>query len=187
MSDSAYRLADYVADLRRISSEETDDRKIVQRVSPLAKKFAASPDLVKPEHYEVDPDQGFTLNLLHEEDDHANAVFLFAWAPNRGTPAHNHKTWGVVVGIEGEELETWWRRLDDGSKPGFADLKQESQNKVGPGTVSCVLPEDLHTVQNNMDCVTLSLHTYGKHINYTGRSSFDPAAKAELPYDLKIR
>jgi len=32
--------------LRKIAREETDDKKIVQRVAPLAQKFAATPGLV---------------------------------------------------------------------------------------------------------------------------------------------
>ena len=186
MTGREYTVEQYAEDLRRITSGETDDREIMKQVSPLAKRLAASPGLIQDHYYDVDPDQGFNLHLLHEEPDHANAVFLFAWAPSRGTPAHNHKTWGVVVGVEGEELETWWLRTDDGSNPGYAKLDKQTENVVGPGMVSCVLPEDIHTVQNNLDRVTMSLHTYGKHINFTGRSSFDPENDKELPYELKV-
>ena len=77
MSDQVYDLAQYVEDLRRITREETDDKKILERVAPLAQKFAASPGLIKDEYYNCDEEQGFSLNMLHEEKDHSNAVFLF--------------------------------------------------------------------------------------------------------------
>jgi hypothetical protein len=32
----------------------------------------------------------------------------------------------------------------------------------------------------------MSLHTYGWHINYTGRSEFDPQGKREKPYVIKV-
>ena len=32
----------------------------------------------------------------------------------------------------------------------------------------------------------MSLHTYGRHINYTGRSEFDLESKREKPYAIKI-
>ena len=182
MSDSVYDLSQYVEDLRRITREETDDKKILKRVAPLAKKFAATPGLIKDEYYNCDEEQGVSFHLLHEEEDHSNAVFMLAWLPDRGTPPHNHKTWGVVVGVESEERETWWRRLDDGSKPGYAELERQTENTVGPGQVSGVLPEDIHTVWNHSDKVSLSLHTYGKHINFTGRSEFDPEAKTEKQF-----
>jgi predicted metal-dependent enzyme (double-stranded beta helix superfamily) len=187
MSDMTYDLARYVEDLRRIVRGESDDKSIVQRVAPLAQKLAATPGFIKDEFYECDEEQGFAFHLLHEEEDHSNAVFVIAWLPNRGRPAHNHKTWGVVVGMEGEERETWWQRVDDGSEPGFADLKRETEVTMGPGQVSCVLPEDIHTVWNETDKVSLSLHTYGRHINFTGRSEFDPKNKSEKQYLVAIR
>ena len=186
MLDPIYDLMQYVEDLRRICDEEGDDKKIVQRVAPLAQNLAATPGLIKDEYYECDEEQGFAFHLLHEEEDHSNAVFVIAWLPDRGTPAHNHKTWGVVVGVEGEELETWWQRVDDGSALGYADLKRQTENRMGPGQVSCVLPDDIHTVWNETDKVSLSLHTYGKHINFTGRSEFDPESKTEKQYVVKV-
>ncbi len=186
MSDPAYDLAQYIEDLNRITREESDDKTIVRLVAPLARKFVASPGWLKDEDYKCDEEQGFGVHLLHEEEDHGNAVFILAWLPDHGTPPHNHKTWGVVVGIEGAERETWWRRLDDGSKSGYADLKRETENMVGTGQVSCVLPEDIHTVWNETDKVSVSRHTYGKHINFTGRSEFDPEAKTEAKFIVTV-
>jgi hypothetical protein len=34
--------------------------------------------------------------------------------------------------------------------------------------------------------VTISLHVYGKHVNYTIRSQFDPARNGEKPFILKV-
>ncbi|MEE8515517.1 MAG: hypothetical protein V3T02_02645 [Alphaproteobacteria bacterium] len=186
MSDPVYGLIQYVEDLRRIGREETDDEKIVQRVASLAQKFAETPGLIKDEFYQCDEEQGFAFHLLHEEEDHGNAVFMLAWLPDRGTPPHNHKTWGVVVVVEGEERETWWRRIDDGSRPGYAELERHSESTMGPGQVSCVLPEDIHTVWNQTNKVSLSLHTYGKHINFTGRSEFDPESKTEKQFIVTV-
>ena len=186
MSDPVYDLSQYVKDLRKITREETDDKKIVQRVAPLAQKFVAPPGFIKDEYYKCDDEQGFGYHMLHEDEDHSNAVFVLAWLPDRGTPPHNHKTWGVVVGIEGEERETWWRRIDDGSKPGYADLERQTENTVGPGGIVSVMPEDIHTVWNHGDKVTLTLHTYGKHINYTGRSQFDPENKTEEQFIVSV-
>ena len=48
-----------------------------------------------------------------------------------------------------------------------------------------LLPHEIHSVVNETDVVTVSLHTYGKHLNYTGRSQFDPAARVEKPFLVK--
>jgi len=50
------------------------------------------------------------------------------------------------------------------------------------GDVATCLPNDIHTVWNVGDDVSLSLHTYGRHINFTGRSEFDPEKDEERPY-----
>ena len=65
-------------------------------------------------------EQGFSLFPLSEEPDHSLAVFAFSWLPNRGTPPHDHGTWAVVAGVLGPEWNTFWRRLDDGTRPGYA-------------------------------------------------------------------
>jgi len=186
MSDQAYDLSEFVEDIRRITRESKEERKIVAAITPLARKFAATLDLDNDAFYACNEEQGFSLHMLHEEEDHSNAVFLFAWLPGRGTRAHNHKTWGVVVGLKGKETEIWWRRLDDGSKPGRATLEQQSEHILKPGSVSAFLSEDIHTVWNHTGEISLTLHAYGRHINYTGRSEFDPEAGTEKPYILTV-
>jgi len=181
-----YSLDQYVQDLRTITGEETDPVRITDRVAPLAKKFAQSPGWLRPEHRECDAEQGFGVHLLHEEPNHDLAVFVLSWLPNRGTTPHNHKTWAVVVGMEGQEQEVNWDRLDDGAKPGYADLKRGEAHVMTAGEVARCYPEHIHSVWNVGKDISMSLHTYGRHINYTGRSEFDPEARREKPYLVKV-
>jgi predicted metal-dependent enzyme (double-stranded beta helix superfamily) len=185
MTDS-YSLDQYVHNLRTITAEETDPARITDRVAPLAKKFAQAPGWLRPEHHECDAEQGFGVHMLHEEPNHDLAVFLISWLPNRGTTPHNHKTWAVVVGIEGQEQEVNWDRRDDGSKRGYADLKRGGERVMTAGDVARCYPEHIHSVWNVGSDVSMSLHTYGRHINYTGRSEFDPQRKIEKPYVVKV-
>jgi predicted metal-dependent enzyme (double-stranded beta helix superfamily) len=182
----SYGLDQYVGDLRTITAEETDPVKITERVAPLAKKFVQAPGWLRPEHRICDPEQGFGVHLLHEEPNHDLAVFVLSWLPNRGTTPHNHKTWAVVVGMEGQEQEVNWARLDDGSKPGYAELKRSGEQVMTAGDVARCYPEHIHSVWNVGSGVSMSLHTYGRHINYTGRSQFDPQRKIEKPYVIKV-
>ncbi len=183
---SPYTLEQYVADLRTIAAQETDPVRITDRVAPLAQKFAKAPGWFRPEFRQCDPQQGFSLHILHEEPNHDLAVFLISWLPDRGTTPHNHKTWAVVVGMEGSEQEANYERLDDGSRPGFADLKAGETQVMKAGDVARCYPEHIHSVWNVGKNISMSLHTYGRHINFTGRSEFDPQAKREKPYILKV-
>jgi predicted metal-dependent enzyme (double-stranded beta helix superfamily) len=47
----------------------------------------------------------------------------------------------------------------------------------GAGDVVSFLPDSIHSVTNDTDAVTVSLHVYGKHVNYTTRWQFDPETR----------
>jgi glyoxylase-like metal-dependent hydrolase (beta-lactamase superfamily II)/rhodanese-related sulfurtransferase/predicted metal-dependent enzyme (double-stranded beta helix superfamily) len=180
-----YTLAEFVQALRRITSETQEPRLIVRRVGPLAQRLAVAKDWLQPQHYLCDQEQGFGVHLLHEEADHTLAVFAIAWLPGRGAPPHNHGTWAVVAGVDGLEKNTFWKRLDNASRPGYAEVVWHGEKVFGPGEVVAFLPHDLHSVTNETPAVTVSLHVYGKHLNYTGRSQFDPSAKTEMPFLIR--
>jgi len=186
-----YDVLEFVEDMRRIARAETDECNIVKQLEPLilklAKTISTTPGWIRDEHYVCDPKQGFGLHLLHQEADHSLPVFLFSWLPGRGTPAHNHRTWGVVAGLDGKESEILWERLDDGSTPGYADLKRVGERKLTVDTLSSFLGDDIHTVRNDGERTTLSLHAYGMHINYTGRTRFDPEAKTAADYVVTVK
>ena len=183
---TAYDLPQFVAELRAITASETDEKRIVQRVAPLAKRLVDDPHWVKPEYYECCPDQGFGVHLLHEDEDHHNAIFVIAWLPKHGIKPHNHNTWAVVAGIDGTESETLWHRKDDRMRMGYADIEACGSGLVGAGNLSCLLSDDIHSVRNEGDRTAISLHVYGRHLNYTGRSQFDPDAKREDKLVVKV-
>ena len=186
LASTAYGVTDYVRDLRRIAGEAPNARELVERLRPCAERLAATTGWIGPEMRKCDPAQGFGVHLLHEEPDHQLAVFVIAWAPGRGTLPRNHKTWALVVGLEGTERESWWRRTDDGSRPGFAELEAQGERIVTTGEVSVCMPDDIHSVWNVGAEMSLSLHTYGRHINFTGRSEFDPERREERPMIVSV-
>ena len=184
MTTATYELASFIADLRTITGATRDPREIIGRVRPLARDLAVGRTWLQPKHYECDETQGFGVHLLHEEPDHTLAVFAAAWLPRRGAPPHNHGTWAVVAGVDGPERNVFWKRLDDGSRPGYAEIVEQGAKVFGPGDVVTFLPDSIHSVANDTDRVTLSLHVYGKHVNYTTRSQFDPHAQAAREFKV---
>jgi predicted metal-dependent enzyme (double-stranded beta helix superfamily) len=186
MTDSLHGLAQFVKDLRALTAETHDPLILVDRVAPLARDLALARTWLDPRHYQCDAGQGFGAHLLHEEPDHTLAIFAGAWLPGRGAPPHNHGTWAVVAGVEGVERNTFWRRMDDGSRPGRADIRRHGDRILGPGDVVTFQPDSIHSVMNEAAVVTLSLHVYGKHVNYTTRSQFDPEQGTERAFILKV-
>ncbi len=185
MAIAAYTLDEFVADLRTITSETTDPDTIIVRLNPLAERLALDKSWLKPEHYKCDEEQGFSTHLLHEESDHTLAVFAISWLPGRGAPPHNHGTWAVVSGVDGPETNIFWKRLDDATQSGYAEIVKNGERVFGPGEVVAFLPHEVHSVVNETDQVTVSLHIYGKHLNFTGRSQFSPEENAEMPFIIK--
>lgn len=187
MAVATYTLDQYVEDLRRITAETQDDRVIMDGVRPLSQRLALDRSWLDPRFYEGDPEQGFGVYLLHEEPNHRLAVFAVTWLPGAGAAPHNHLTWSVVAGVDGVERNTFWKRLDDGSRSGYAEIRRQGDKLFGPGEVVTLMPDAIHSVVNETGAVTVSLHTYGMHLNYTGRLEFDPDRNTAGPVTRKIR
>jgi len=186
MRRETYDLDRFVADLRRITATTASEREILAQVRPLAREFAVQRAWLAPRHFAADPAQGFGVTLLHEEPDHTLAVFAVSWLPGRGTPPHDHGTWAVVAGVEGVEKNVFWERTDDRSRPGHADLKQVGEKRFGPGDVLALPAGWIHAVVNESPAMALSIHVYGRHVNHTERSQFDPGARTEAAFKLQV-
>jgi predicted metal-dependent enzyme (double-stranded beta helix superfamily) len=183
-----YSIDEYVADLRRITAATTDYAEIFDQVGPLASKLAHAKDAwLMPEHYEIDEEQGFGVQLLHEEEDHSLAVFTIAWAPHDGTPPHDHGTWAIVAGVDGAERNIKFNRLDDRSRADYAELEERCTFSANEGNLICLKPNGIHLVWNDNDQVTVSLHTYGRHFNYTDRSSFNLETNEVKPFVVEVK
>lgn len=178
-------LEEFITSLREIAAEENDEQMLVQRIRPLAERLAVSSELAAISCPEPDAEQGFGFRLLHEEPDHSLVVALLSWLPGRGTPPHDHGTWGVVVGIEGEEVNTFWKRLDDGSHPEYAEIEKEGERVFSRGESLTLLPRTIHSIENRTDAISLSLHVYGYHINHTDRSQFDTENHTATPWKVR--
>lgn len=187
MDTTAYSITQLVEDLKGICAQVKDEREILSRARPLARRAALAKDSwLKPHMYEADPEQGFGVHMLHEEPDHTLAIFALSWLPGRGTPAHDHGTWALVAGVDGPEMNQFFERVDDRSRPGHAELKKIGEKVFSVGEVVAMPTGGIHVVWNETDKVTLSLHIYGKHINFTGRSQFDPENRTETPFIVTV-
>ena len=181
----AYTLESFVADLRAAVATTRLPVETLARVRPLAQRLAEDRSWLSPDHYRTDPEQGFLIHLLHEEPNHDLAVMALAWLPGRGTPPHDHGTWAIVVSVDGEERNDYYRRVDGRTRAGYAELEKVSERICRKGDVVQMLPGAIHSVTNVGPEVALSLHVYGRHINHTGRSQFDVGARTETPWVAK--
>lgn len=97
-----------------------------------------------------------TKNCLHrisQDSDGRFALYLNASDGEVSTPAHNHTTWAVVVGFEGQELNKFYERTDEGG------VRETHQFMVESGSGVAMLPDDLHSI--HLNAPSLNFHCYG--------------------------
>ncbi|WPC06313.1 hypothetical protein SBP02_06055 [Pseudomonas benzenivorans] len=187
MTADSYGLQDFIADLRRIAAAAPDEASLLNEVGPLAQRVVQARDWLRAEMYQADAELGFGTTQLHVEPDQSLFVVVDSWLPGRGVRPHDHDTWAVVVGVEGVEHNRFWRRLDDASRPGHAELECTGGQHIAAGEVLLMPSGSIHSVTNETAHTSLSFHVYGRHLNHTRRRQFDPEGNRELPFLISPR
>jgi predicted metal-dependent enzyme (double-stranded beta helix superfamily) len=131
-----------------------------------------------------EPGQGAGIFTLHEEPDHSLAVFVVTWLPGDETPAHNHATWAVIAGLQGSETNHWWKRVDDGSNPAYADVRRAGSQVIDPFHCVAMAGDAIHSLHNDSGGVSITLHLYGMNVDFTDRRQFDPERRTMAPYRI---
>jgi predicted metal-dependent enzyme (double-stranded beta helix superfamily) len=126
----------------------------------------------------VRDERGFdSVYRLSEDEDHRFALYMSTALPGKKVAPHNHTTWAVIVGVQGNEENFFYERADDGARPGYATLRRIGEEVVRPGSGVCLMPEHIHHIQVTGDQPTLHLHMYGLALDRLGeRVSYDVQA-----------
>src|SRR5437870_12702935 len=86
--------------------------------------------------------------LFYEDPDYGFAINGVVRVPGRKGSIHDHAhSWTAYGLLDGTESLERYRRLDDGSKEGYAQLELESVTEGKPGKVDLVPPFDAHAEQ----------------------------------------
>jgi predicted metal-dependent enzyme (double-stranded beta helix superfamily) len=155
-----------VADIRAIEKREGVTRASLENIKARLIKLAARNDLFDPKDYPP-PATGQKLRSclyrLSEDADHRFALYANASIGGYGTPAHNHTTWAVIVGVTGEELNKFYDRAGGG-------VKEKGRDVVRQGTGVAFMPEDLHSI--HIEAPLLNFHMYGLALEQLGKREF---------------
>jgi hypothetical protein len=115
-------------------------------------ELLADPEVVEAAKHWPDcvPANGRAENLLFYEDpDYGFAINgLTKGEARHGQPAriHDHAHIYTLYGVlDGRERVVRYDRLDDRSKPDYAEIRESSNLLVGPGEIDLVNPYEIHT------------------------------------------
>jgi predicted metal-dependent enzyme (double-stranded beta helix superfamily) len=137
----------FIADLRAIWASEADDRRRMEQAKPLLEQLLADPDLRA--HSAAWPStEGYKNLLLYVDPDYQFAINAVVRTPGRTGSVHDHAYAWVLYGVlDGTEKLERYERLDDGSRPGRAELRLLSVTSGAPGKVDLVPPRAIHAEQ----------------------------------------
>jgi len=83
--------------------------------------------------------------ILHHDPDYDFFVGALVREPKHTATAHDHgPTWTIYGVLDGDEVTHVYDRIDDGSKPDYAELKLKVRSEAPAGTVDVVPPHIPH-------------------------------------------
>ena len=113
-------------------------------------------------------------------------------SPQRRTVIHDHaQLWTAYGVLDGHETIERYERLDDGSRPDYAEVRQTASFDVGPGTVDLVPPWQIHAEESGAERTVAVIVRSGKPGEFL-QNRFDPATNGvwqgygpvQIPYEL---
>ena len=91
---------------------------------------------------------------------------MYLHEPGEYTPIHDHSSWGVLGNASGTMEIIKYRRMDDGSRDGFARIEESARITCNPGETDTTLPlnDGIHCVGNPTDKTIAIVNVYGSPI-----------------------
>jgi predicted metal-dependent enzyme (double-stranded beta helix superfamily) len=148
-------IAAAVADVRAIERRDGVTRQSLEKIKQRMIRLAARQDLFTASDFPPPATGGKRNSCLYrvsEDEDHRFALYVNSSFGAYGTPAHNHTTWAVIVGVTGEELNRFYERADGA-------VREKGNAMVKQGTGVAFMPEDLHSI--HIAAPLVNFHMYG--------------------------
>src|SRR3954471_12190560 len=148
MSDARLPVFDrFVNELRGIWAAETENQQRMERAKPLLERLVKD-DGLKAHSASWPSTEGHKNLLLYVDPDHHFVINAVVRMPGRTGSVHDHADAWVLYGLlDGSESLERFERIDDGSRPGYAEVKLSSVTTGTQGKVDLVPPRAIHAEQ----------------------------------------
>ncbi|MBX9774995.1 MAG: hypothetical protein K2Y71_11360 [Xanthobacteraceae bacterium] len=186
-------LEKFIHELRKVWSTNADNQSRMERAKPLLEKFVMEPTL-KAHSRDWPSTEGHKNLLLYVDPDYDFVINAVVRVPGRKGSIHDHANAWVLYGLlDGTESLERYDRIDDGKRPGYAELKLASVTTGSQGKVDLVPPRSIHAEQGGDTrsvAIIVRSRKLGEGTVLQGR--YDPATKTrtegygptQVPYEL---
>jgi 3-mercaptopropionate dioxygenase len=169
----------FISEVEQVVATSEERRDTIARLQPSFAALLADPTWLHADFRQ--PVAGkFVQYAIYRAEDASLSVMAMVVPPSVATPVHDHRAWGLVGVYQGRQRERVYRRIDDGSRPDFADLQQVAENILSPGDITTLLPPegDIHMIETISADPSISIHVLGNDIGCEHRHRYDVEHKA---------
>jgi predicted metal-dependent enzyme (double-stranded beta helix superfamily) len=186
----------FVASTRELFTAEPDPAKRWEKMTPLLQQLLADPSIKEQSKNWPNCSQGSDRaeNLLFYEDpDYKFVINGLIKAPKTRTQIHDHAhNWTLYGVLDGTETIERYERVDDRSKPNYAEIRRTVNVKVGAGKIDLVPPYEIHAEESG-DERTVAIIVRAEKAGSFLQGRYDSATNRywqgygpkQLPYELK--
>lgn len=167
----------FLRSMTELVTQAPSERELLPRCQTLLSQLIED-DGWLPEPFSRPNPERYCQNLLYCDPAERFCVVSFVWLPGQVTPIHDHRVWGVIGVLRGEERNERFRRL-----PGTG-LEVVGVDTLVVGDLEVVSPRlgDIHRVSNVGSQTAVSIHVYGANIGTVERRIYDPDTGAVEPF-----
>lgn len=186
--------AKFIEELRRIWAAKADIKSRMEAAKPVLEQLVKDDGLRAISAAWPSTEGGKNL-LLYVDPDHGFAINAVVRVPGRKGRPHDHGEAWVLYGVlDGTESLERYNRLDDGSKPGHAEIKLASVTTGSQGKVDLVPPHDIHAEQGgdarSVAIIIRSQKLGGSNIqhgyNVAEKTVEERYGPRQIPYEVSI-
>lgn len=116
---------------------------------------------------------------LYRSPDQSFLVLAYIWEPFSADAIHDHGSWGIVASFVNDIKEVKFRRQDDGTVAGHAEIEETVTRVLKPGEITSVHPLDagIHQMENLTGEMAVTLNVYGRTVRRGYIQFFDRERK----------
>ena len=184
----------FIGDLRAVWTAEADNQRRMEKAKPLLEQLVKDPAL-KARSADWPSTEGGKNLLLYVDPDHLFVINAVVRMPGRTGSVHDHADAWVLYGVlDGSESLERFERIDDGSRPGYAEVKLSSVTTGTQGKVDLVPPHAIHAEQGGPTrSVAIIVRSQRLGEGTVLQRRYDPEAKTvveqygptQIPYDVR--